>query len=214
MRVVIADDSGIVRQGLARLLTDEGIDVVSDVDNAEDLITEVSRLEPDVAIVDIRMPPTHTNEGLVAADRIRADWPTTGVLILSQHVEAEYALRLVQAGDGGVGYLLKDRVLDAGQLAGAVERIANGESVIDPELVKDLIDGSGQTSGLSSLTEREVDVLELMAEGLSDRGIADRLFVSGKTVETHVRHILTKLDLPVNTAENRRVLAVITYLLA
>jgi len=214
MRVVIADDSGIVRQGLARLLTDEGIDVVSDVDNAEDLITEVSRLEPDVAIVDIRMPPTHTNEGLVAADRIRADWPTTGVLILSQHVEAQYALRLVQTGGGGVGYLLKDRVLDAGQLAGAVERIANGESVIDPELVKDLIDGSGQTSGLSSLTEREVDVLELMAEGLSDRGIADRLFVSGKTVETHVRHILTKLDLPVNTAENRRVLAVITYLLA
>jgi DNA-binding NarL/FixJ family response regulator len=214
MRVVIADDSGIVRQGLARLLTDEGIDVVSDVDNAEDLITEVSRLEPDVAIVDIRMPPTHTNEGLVAADRIRADWPTIGVLILSQHVEAQYALRLVQTGSGGVGYLLKDRVLDAGQLAGAVERIANGESVIDPELVKDLIDGSGQTSGLSSLTEREVDVLELMAEGLSDRGIADRLFVSGKTVETHVRHILTKLDLPVNTAENRRVLAVITYLLA
>jgi DNA-binding NarL/FixJ family response regulator len=214
MRVVIADDSGIVRQGLARLLTDEGFDVVSDVDNAEDLLTEVSRLEPDVAIVDIRMPPTHTNEGLVAADRIRADWPTTGVLILSQHVEAQYALRLVQTGSGGVGYLLKDRVLDAGQLAGAVERIANGESVIDPELVKDLIDGSGQTSGLSSLTEREVDVLELMAEGLSDRGIADRLFVSGKTVETHVRHILTKLDLPVNTAENRRVLAVITYLLA
>jgi DNA-binding NarL/FixJ family response regulator len=214
MRVVIADDSGIVRQGLARLLADEGIDVVSDVDNAEDLITEVSRLEPDVAIVDIRMPPTHTNEGLIAADRIRADWPTIGVLILSQHVEAQYALRLVQTGSGGVGYLLKDRVLDAGQLAGAVERIANGESVIDPELVKDLIDGSGQTSGLSSLTERERDVLELMAEGLSDRGIADRLFVSGKTVETHVRHILTKLDLPVNTAENRRVLAVITYLLA
>jgi DNA-binding NarL/FixJ family response regulator len=214
MRVVIADDSGIVRQGLARLLTDEGFVVVSDVDNAEDLIAEVSRLEPDVAIVDIRMPPTHTNEGLVAADRIRADWPTVGVLILSQHVEAQYALRLVQTGSGGVGYLLKDRVLDAGQLAGAVERIANGESVIDPELVKDLIDSSGQTSGLSSLTEREVDVLELMAEGMSDRGIADRLFVSGKTVETHVRHILTKLDLPVNTAENRRVLAVITYLLA
>ncbi len=214
MRVVIADDSGIVRQGLARLLTDEGIDVVSDVDNAEDLITEVARLEPDVAIVDIRMPPTHTNEGLVAADRIRADWPTIGVLILSQHVEAQYALRLVQTGDGGVGYLLKDRVLDAGQLAGAVERIASGESVIDPELVKGLIDGSGQTNGLSSLTERELDVLELMAEGLSDRGIADRLFVSGKTIETHVRHILTKLGLPVNTAENRRVLAVITYLLA
>jgi DNA-binding NarL/FixJ family response regulator len=213
MRVVIADDSGIVRQGLVRLLVDEGIDVVADVDNAEDLITAVETFHPDVAIVDIRMPPTYSNEGLVAADQIRSEWPTTGVLILSQHVEATYAHRLMQSDVGGTGYLLKDRVLDAGQLADAVRRIGNGESVVDPDLVRDLIDNSERAGGLSSLTERERDVLELMARGMSDLGIAEQLFVSGKTIETHVRHILTKLDLPVNTAENRRVLAVITYLL-
>ena len=214
MRVVIADDSGIVRQGLVRLLVDEGIDVVADVDNAERLITAVETLHPDVAIVDIRMPPTFTNEGLVAADHIRSEWPSTGVLILSQHVEATYAHRLMQSNVGGSGYLLKDRVLHAGQLADAVRRIANGDSVVDPDLVSDLIDNSEQAGGLSALTDRELDVLKLMAQGMSDRGIAEQLFVSGKTIETHVRHILTKLDLPVNTAENRRVLAVITYLLA
>jgi DNA-binding NarL/FixJ family response regulator len=214
MRVVIADDSGIVRQGLVRLLVDEGIEVVADVDNAKDLITAVETFHPDVAIVDIRMPPTYSNEGLVAADQIRSEWPTTGVLILSQHVEATYAHRLMQSDVGGTGYLLKDRVLDAGQLADAVRRIANGESVVDPGLVRDLIDNSERSGGLSSLTDRELDVLELMAQGMSDRGIAEQLFVSGKTIETHVRHILTKLDLPVNTAENRRVLAVITYMIA
>jgi DNA-binding NarL/FixJ family response regulator len=213
MRVVIADDSGLVRQGLVRLLVDEGFDVQADVDNAEALLEAVEAFEPDVAIIDIRMPPTFTDEGLVAADRIRGAWPKTGVLILSQHVEVAYAQRLVQAGTGGAGYLLKDRVLDAGQLAGAVRRIANGESVIDPELVTDLIKGAGQTGTVGSLTERELEVLELMAQGMSDRGIAEALYVSAKTVETHVRHILTKLDLPVNTAENRRVLAVIAYLL-
>ena len=214
MRVVIADDSGIVRQGLVRLLLDEGIDVVADVDKAEDLITAIATFNPDVAIVDIRMPPTYSNEGLVAADYIRSEWPEIGVLILSQHVEASYAHRLIQSDVGGTGYLLKDRVLDAGQLAEAVRRIGDGESVVDPDLVRNLIDNSERAGGLSSLTDREYDVLELMAQGMSDRGIAERLFVSGKTIETHVRHILTKLDLPVNTAENRRVLAVIAYLLA
>jgi DNA-binding NarL/FixJ family response regulator len=213
MRVVIADDSGLVRQGLVRLLADEGIDVQADVENAEALLEAVEAFEPDVAIVDIRMPPSFTTEGLIAADRIRYRWPDTGVLILSQHVEVAYAQRLVQAGTGGLGYLLKDRVLDAGQLAGAVRRIASGESVIDPDLVRDLIEGAGKTGTVASLTERELEVLELMAQGRSDRGIAEALFVSAKTVETHVRHILTKLDLPVNTAENRRVLAVIVYLL-
>ncbi len=213
MRVVIADDSGLVRQGLVRLLVDEGIDVIAEADNADELIRAVATLQPDVAIVDIRMPPTYTNEGLVAADRLRTDWPATGVLILSQHVEASYAVQLVQSGTGGVGYLLKDRVLDAGQLAESVRRIADQESVIDPDLVKDLITGGGRTGPLSALTDRELEVLDLMAQGFSDRGIAERLYVSVKTVETHVRHILTKLDLPVNTAENRRVLAVITYLL-
>jgi len=136
------------------------------------------------------------------------------VLILSQHVEATYAHQLMQSNVGGVGYLLKDRVLDAGQLADAVRRIANGESVVDPGLVRDLIDNSERAGGLSSLTDRELDVLQLMAQGRSDRGIAEQLFVSVKTIETHIRHILTKLDLPVNTAENRRVLAVITYMIA
>jgi DNA-binding NarL/FixJ family response regulator len=214
MRVVIADDSGLVRQGLVRLLVDEGIDVIAEVDNADDLIRAVEDLQPDVAIVDIRMPPTFTNEGLVAADRIRADWPATGVLILSQHIEANYAVQLIEAGTGGVGYLLKDRVLDAGHLAESVHRVADHQSVIDPDLVKDLIAGRGQTGALVALTHRELEVLQLMAQGFSDRGIADRLYVSTKTIETHVRHILTKFDLPVNTDENRRVLAVITYLLS
>jgi DNA-binding NarL/FixJ family response regulator len=213
MRVVIADDSGLVRQGLVRLLVDEGIEVQADVADAEELIRAVEKFEPHVAIVDIRMPPTFTNEGLAAADVIQKRWPATAVLILSQHVEAQYARRLVQANAVGVGYLLKDRVLDAGQLARTVRRIASGESVIDPTLVRELVAGTGRAGTVGSLTEREVEVLELMAQGMSDRGIAESLFVSPKTVETHVRHILTKLDLPVNTAENRRVLAVIAYLL-
>lgn len=214
MRVVIADDSGLVRQGIARLLADEGMDIVAEVDNAEDLIRAVETSLPDVAVVDIRMPPTHTNEGLVAADRIRSEWPRVGVLILSQHVQAHYALRLIESGTGGVGYLLKDRVLDAGHLGDAVRRLADGESVIDPQLVKDLLTGRGRAGPLAALTDRELEVLEFMAQGLSDRGIAELIYVSPKTVETHVRHILTKLDLPINTSDNRRVLAVIAYLLA
>ena len=212
MRVVIAEDSGLVRQGLVRLLTDEGIEVVAEVDNTDDLLRRVDATSPDVAIVDIRMPPTHTNEGLLAAERIREGFPTTGVLVLSQHVEVSFALRLLDGASGGIGYLLKDRVLDAGQLADAVRRVAEGDSVVDPGLVSELITGRGRAGTIASLTERELEVLASMAQGLSDRGIAERLYVSDRTVETHVRHILTKLDLPVTSEGNRRVLAVLTYL--
>jgi DNA-binding NarL/FixJ family response regulator len=214
VRVVVAEDSGLVRQGLVRLLTDEGIHVVAEVDNPTDLVRHVELDRPDAALIDIRMPPTHTNEGIVAAEHIREHAPETGVLVLSQHIDAHFALRLLGADEGGVGYLLKDRVLDAGELLNALNRVAAGEAVIDTELVNDLIAQRGTAGTLGSLTETELRVLTLMAEGLSDRGIAERLYVSARTVETHVRHVLTKLDLPVNAGDNRRILAVLTYLRA
>lgn len=212
MRVVIAEDSGLVRQGVARLLEAHGFDVVGEVDNPKDLLRRVVALEPDAAIVDIRMPPTHTDEGLVAAERIRAAHPDVGVLVLSQHVDAVFALRLIRDGTGRVGYLLKDRVLDGAELAESLVRIVAGETVIDRQLVSDLMTSSGTHRALALLTARELQVLGLLAEGRSDRGIADQLYISLKTVETHVRHILTKLDLPASVEDNRRVLAVLTFL--
>lgn len=214
MRVVIAEDSGLVRQGLARLLTDQGMEVTSEVDNADDLLRRIVFDHPDVAIVDIRMPPTHTDEGLVAAEEIRARHPAVGVLVLSQYVESEYVLKLLRGGDQPVGYLVKDRVLDAGELADAVRRVAAGETVIDRELVSQLVNRPRQPSALDELTGREREVLALMAEGLTDRGIAERLFITQKTVETHVRHIFSKLALPAGARDNRRVHAVLTYLKA
>jgi len=213
VRIVLADDSVILREGLARVLRAQGLDVVAQVGTAPELLAAVDRLRPDLAIVDIRMPPTQTDEGLVAAEQLRTRHPSVGVLVLSQYVEAEYALRLLERGERGAGYLLKDRVLDVSELGEAVRRIGEGGSVVDPALVAQLV--AQPTNGrLGGLTERERDVLALMAEGLSDRGIAERLVVTPKTVETHVRHIFAKLDLPRGAAENRRVHAVLAFLRA
>ena len=212
MRVVIADDSVFLREGISRLLTDENFEVAAKVASGEELLRSVEAEAPDVCIVDIRMPPTHTDEGLVAAETIRRCWPQVGVLVLSQYTDTEYALRLLDGGEERCGYLLKDRVLDGGQLADAVRRIGDGGVVVDPELVARLVKRTRSRSPLDDLTPREREVLGLMAEGLTDRGIGKRLFVAPKTVETHIRHIFRKLQLPENASENRRVHAVLAYL--
>jgi DNA-binding NarL/FixJ family response regulator len=212
VRVVIADDTALLRQGLSRLLAEAGIEVCGEAGDATELLELVEAQQPDVAIVDIRMPPTHTDEGLVAAADIRDRHPRIAVLVLSQYVDAAYALRLVDAADGGRGYLLKDRVLDASELVAALERLAAGEVVVDAALVDHLLARRREPDALEDLTEREREVLRLMAEGLTDRGIAERLWVTPKTVETHVRHILRKLDLPTGAAHNRRVHAVLAQL--
>jgi DNA-binding NarL/FixJ family response regulator len=214
VRVVVADDSVLLREGVTRLLADEGLDVVAKVASAEELLRCVEGNAPDVAVIDIRMPPTHTDEGLVAAETIRRRWPGVGVLVLSQYVESEYALRLLEGAEERCGYLLKDRVLDAGQLGDAVRRIGEGGVVVDPDLVARLVDRSRPASSLDELTAREREVLALMAEGLTDRGIGERLFVTPKTVETHIRHIFAKLGLPETATDNKRVHAVLTYLRA
>jgi DNA-binding NarL/FixJ family response regulator len=212
VRVVIADDVALLRQGVARLLAEAGFEVCGEAGDGDELLRLVESEQPDVAIVDIRMPPTNTDEGLVAATAIRACFPRTGVLVLSQYVDAAYALRLFDEAAGGCGYLLKERVLDAGELVAAVERVAAGEVVVDAELVESLLRGRQQRNPLDELTDREREVLRLMAEGLTDRGIAERLWVAPTTVETHVRHILRKLDLPADATQNRRVQAVLTHL--
>jgi DNA-binding NarL/FixJ family response regulator len=212
VRVALADDSVLAREGLARVLRDDGFEVVAQVGTAEELLAAVAAAEPEVAVVDIRMPPTHRDEGLVAAEELRRRHPRLGILVLSQYVEADYALRLLQRGERGAGYLLKDRLLDVGQLTDAVRRVAGGGSVVDPALVEQLVGRRRDHDGLAALTAREHEVLTLMAEGLTDRGIAGRLVVTTKTVETHVRHIFAKLDLPAGAAANRRVHAVLAYL--
>ena len=212
MRVVIADDSVLLREGVGRVLADEHFDVLAKVASAEELLQSIEVDQPDVAVVDIRMPPTHTDEGLIAAETIRRRWPQVGVLVLSQYTETEYALRLLEGGEERCGYLLKDRVLDAGQLADAVRRVGDGGVVVDAELVARLVGRSRPSSPLDELTPREHEVLALMAEGLTDRGIGERLFVTPKTVETHIRHIFSKLRLPETAADNKRVHAVLTYL--
>jgi DNA-binding NarL/FixJ family response regulator len=214
VRVVIADDTALLRQGLARLLTEAGVEVCGEASDADELMRLVADERPDVAVVDIRMPPTHTDEGLVAAGRIRARHPRTGVLVLSQYVDAEYALRLVDGDASNCGYLLKDRVTDAAELVAGLERVAAGEVVVDSELVERLLSRRREPGPLDDLTAREREVLRLMAQGLTDRGIAERLWVTPKTVETHVRHILRKLDLPSGTEHNRRVHAVLAQLRA
>jgi serine/threonine-protein kinase len=209
---VLADDAVVLREGLARVLAEAGIEVVGQAGSATELVRAVEKLRPDVAVVDIRMPPSHTDEGLVAAGEIRRRFPGVGVLLLSQFVDAEYALRLVDGAGEGIGYLLKDRVLDVGDFAEALERVAAGETVVDPALVTQLVGRAREPSALDELTTREREVLSLMAEGLTDRGISERLFVTPNTVETHVRHILGKLGLPATPADNRRVHAVLAYL--
>jgi DNA-binding NarL/FixJ family response regulator len=212
MRVILADDAVVIRQGLARLLTEEGVDVVAQVGDAGALLAAVDRDPPDAVVVDIRMSPTFSSEGLEAAQRIRGRHPAVGVLLLSQHIDAAYAMKLVDEGAERVGYLLKDRIADIGALTSALERVRDGESVVDPALVAELLDAPRQEDPLAELTPRERDVLALVAEGRTDRGIAAALWLSPKTVETHVRSIFRKLDLPTAPTENRRVHAVLAFL--
>jgi DNA-binding NarL/FixJ family response regulator len=213
MRVVVADDAVILREGLARLLKEAGFEVVGLASDADELCALVERSNPDVAIVDIRMPPTHTDEGLRAAKLIRARWPHVGILVLSQYVQARYAVELLAQGTERVGYMLKDRVSDLDDLSASVQRIGEGGSVLDPTVVAQLVGQrrKGDTP-LEDLTERELEVLALMAEGRSNKAIAERLFITEHTVEKHVKNIFATLRLPQSEDDHRRVLAVVTFL--
>jgi len=212
MRAVIADDEALLREGLARLLADAGVDVVGDAGNADGLLRLVERARPDVAIVDIKMPPTHTDEGLIAAQEIRSTHPEVGVLVLSHYLESHYAMRLLEEHPQRSGYLLKERVKDVTVLVDALERIGEGECVLDPTIVARLVGRPREQSPLDELTAREREVLALIAEGHSNDGICRKLFLSPKTVETHVRHILLKLGIGETQDYHRRVLAVLAYL--
>jgi DNA-binding NarL/FixJ family response regulator len=213
VRVVVADDALILREGLARLLDEAGFEVVGLAGDADELCALVERANPDVAIVDIRMPPTHTDEGLRAAKLIRERWPRVGILVLSQYVQARYAVELLAQGTEGVGYLLKDRVSDLGELTDSVRRVGEGSSVLDPAVVSQLVGQRRKGSTpLEDLTEREHEVLALMAEGRSNKAIAERLFITEHTVEKHVKNIFATLRLPQSEDDHRRVLAVVTFL--
>jgi DNA-binding NarL/FixJ family response regulator len=212
VRVALADDAALLREGLARVLTDAGVEITAQADTADELLARVGEVSPDVVVLDIRMPPTWSNEGFTAAEEIRRRYPKMGVLLLSQHVDATYALRLLEGDGGRIGYLLKERVLDVRDLVAALERVAAGETVVDQALVAQLLDRARADNPLDKLTAREREVLALMAEGLTDHGIAERLYIAPNTVETHIRHIISKLNLPVTPSDNRRVRAVLTYL--
>jgi len=213
VRVVVADDAALLREGLARLLVEAGFEVAGLAADAEELFALVERCQPDVAIVDIRMPPSFTDEGLQAAKQIRARWPNVGILVLSQHVRASYALELLSDGTDGIGYLLKERVSDVEELRAGVERVGRGDSVLDPLVVEQLVGRPRRGNvPLEHLTDREREVLALMAEGRSNRAIAERLFVTEHTVEKHVKNIFGTLRLPPSPDDHRRVLAVVTYL--
>ena len=212
MRVVVADDVMLVRSGLARLLEDAGVQVVGEAADADALLALVARQKPDVAIVDIRMPPTHSDEGLVAARRIRDEHPSTAVVVLSQYVEPRYAERLLADQPGGLGYLLKERVSNIAVLVDALRRVTEGECVIDPTIVAQLMRGRRPDSPLERLTSRERDILALMAEGRSNAGIARELGISERTVEAASAVVFQKLDLEPSPDLNRRVLAVLTLL--
>jgi DNA-binding NarL/FixJ family response regulator len=214
MRVVIAEDSALLREGLVRLLEDRGYEVDAAVGDASSLLEAVAEHHPDVVVTDIRMPPTHTDEGMRAAAELRRLHPEIGVLVLSQYIETTYATALLAGNAGGVGYLLKDRVADAAEFAGAVERVAAGGTALDPEVVTKLMRASRQIGGLGALTPREREVLELMAEGRSNAAIAEAMVISSGAVEKHVSTIFGKLRLPSSDADNRRVLAVLQYLRA
>jgi len=214
MRVVVADDLLLTREGIVHLLQQNGIDVIAQAEDAEGLLRHVRLARPDVAIVDIRMPPTHTDEGLLAAQQIRTEHPDVGVLILSQYVEPSYAMRLLEEHPERVGYLLKERVFDAALLVDALRRIADAETVIDPTIVSMLVGRRRREDPLAELTPREKEVLALVAEGLSNRAIAARLFVTERTVEAHNQQLFLKLRLDANPDSHRRVLAVLTYLRA
>jgi DNA-binding NarL/FixJ family response regulator len=213
MRVVVAEDSVILREGLVRLLTEVGFDVVGQAADGAELLQQVDAQLPDVAIVDIRMPPTHTDEGLRAAKELRHRHPGVGVLVLSQYARPSYAFELLSEGTDGIGYLLKDRVSDLGELAESVRRVASGGSVLDPSVVAQLVNRRRMGNDpVEELTEREFEVLGLMAEGRSNKAVADRLFITEHTVEKHVQNIFAKLQIPATTDDHRRVLAVLTFL--
>ena len=212
IRVVIADDSVLLREGLARLLEEYGFEVAGQAGDAEDLLRKVGAHKPDVAVVDVRMPPTHTDEGLRAAHAIRKEHPATGVLVLSQYVEEAYALELLSQSTESTGYLLKDRVADVDSFTDAVRRVAGGGSALDPEVVALLLGRRRREDPLQSITPREREVLALMAEGRSNAAIAEALVVTERAVEKHVTSIFSKLDLPPTVEDHRRVLAVLAYL--
>ena len=212
LRVVIAEDAALFREGLARLIESRGHQVACSVADGSALVGAVAREQPDVVVADVRMPPTHTDEGLRAAIELRRAYPTLGVLMLSQYIETRYAARLLENNAAGIGYLLKDRVADVADFAEALERVAAGGTALDPEVVSQLVRSSQQYAGLAELTPRERDVLALMAEGRSNAGIAAALVVSASVVEKHVASIFAKLRLPPSEADNRRVLAVLRYL--
>jgi DNA-binding NarL/FixJ family response regulator len=212
MRVIAADDSLLFREGLVRLLSDQGFDVVAQTDNAEDLVRRVGGLRPDVAVVDIKMPPTYTDEGLRAAAVIGELYPEVGVLLLSQHVASSSAVRLLAQSSGGRGYLLKDRIADLRLFADTIRRVAHGDSVIDPEVAARLVGRQRDSNPLDDLTEREREILRLMAEGRSNAGICERLVLSRRTIESHSRTIFRKLGFEMAGDDNRRVLAVLSYL--
>jgi DNA-binding NarL/FixJ family response regulator len=212
VRVVVAEDAALFREGLVRLLEDRGHRVCAAVGDGEELLAAVAEHRPDVAVVDIRMPPTHTDEGLRAAVELRRRHPWTGVLVFSQYVETRYTARLLEGGAAGVGYLLKDRVADVAEFADALARVAAGGTALDPEVVGQLLAAGRHPHGLASLTPREREVLSLMAEGRSNAGIADALVITAGVVEKHVASIFGKLGLPPADSDNRRVLAVLRYL--
>ena len=212
MRVVIVEDQVLLREGLGRLFSDAGHDVVATLGDAQGLVVTVSEHRPDLIVLDVRMPPSYTDEGARAAAEIKSAYPQVGVLVLSQHVETTHAITLVTLG--GFGYLLKDRVLDVGEFLAAAERVAEGGSALDPQVVAGLIATSDTDEPLAELTEREREVLELMAEGLTNSGIARRLYITERTVEAHVRHVFMKLAMPDTEDGHRRVLAVLAHLAA
>ena len=212
MRVVIAEDAAVIRAGLAEVLTDRGHEVVAAVGDAEALKKAVAEHEPDAAVVDVRMPPDHTDDGLRAALAIRKSHPGVGILVFSQYVETRYAADLLASRSGGVGYLLKDRVANVSEFADAIARVAAGGTALDPEVVAGLLNASRHASALEALTAREHGVLALMAEGRSNSAIAERLAVTERAVEKHISNILSKLNLPPSDSDHRRVLAVLAYL--
>lgn len=214
MRVVVADDSVLLREGVVRILREAGFDVVGQAGNAEEVLRLVRGFEPDIAVVDIRMPPSFTDEGLRAAQQIRARHPGVGVLVLSQYVEPRYAMELLADSAEGVGYLLKERVSNIADFAAAVQRVAGGGSALDPAVVSQIVGRRRKDDPLAGLTAREREVLELMAEGRSNQGIAERLFITERAVEKHVTSIFQKLQLPAAAEDHRRVLAVLAFLRA